>query len=185
VRPTGGPIGRVSRWLNGRDWWSWDLLVGVIAAAAVAGGALLYPKVRGEGGPTYLYALAAAFVAMLGVVMAVMAILIGLMSPSYRAILEAIPGGIRRAMHPYFIVVFGSAVGAFIALVGALGWPAMTWWAKVVTLSVASGMVAWLLTGSAQLLLVTFNHGADSHSIDKHQAAIRAAREERLKHLNG
>jgi drug/metabolite transporter (DMT)-like permease len=140
-----------------------------------------YPTVRGDGATTYLYALSAAFIAMLGVVMAVMAILIGLMSPSYRAILEAIPGGIRRAMNPYFIVVFGSAVGALVALVGALGWPAMTWWAKVAALSVASGMVAWLLVGTAQLLIVTFNHGSDSATLEKEMASIRAAREQRLR----
>ena len=150
---------------------------------AVGCGSLLFPAIRGSAAPTFLYALAAAFVAMLGIVMAVMAVLIGLMSPSYRAILDAIPGGIRRAMNPYFIVVFGCAVGALAALLGALGWPAMAWWSKAATLSLASGMAGWLLAGSAQLLIVTFNHGSDSASLDRHQASVRAARDDRLRQL--
>lgn len=178
-----GVLRRGQLWLNRRDWWSWDLAVGALVAAVVAGGSLVYPTIRGAGAPTYLYALAAAFVAMLGIVMAVMAVLIGLMSPSYRAILEAVPGGIRRAMNPYFIVVFGSAVGALIALVAALGWPAMLWWSRAGVLSLVSGMAGWLLAGTAQLLIVTFNHGSDSASIERHQASIRAAREERMKEL--
>ena len=104
-------VGRVRRWLATRDWWSWDLLVGVIVAAAVAIGSCVYPVVRGDTAATFLYALVAAFLAMLAVVMAVLAVLIGLMSPEYRAILEAVPGGIRRAMNPYFIVTFGCGHG--------------------------------------------------------------------------
>jgi hypothetical protein len=176
-------VGRVRRWLAARDWWSWDLLAGVIVAAAVAIGSCLYPAVRGDTAAAYLYALVATFVAMLLVVMAVLAVLIGLMSPHYRAILDAVPGGIRRAMNPYFIVTFGSAAGAVVALLSAFGWPAFVWWFKVVTLSLASGMVAWLLAGSAQLLVVTFNHGSDSASVDKQMASLRAAREERMREL--
>jgi hypothetical protein len=172
-------VGRVRTWLATQDWWYWDLLFGVVITAAVVTGACLYPAVRGEGATTYLYALAAAFVAILGVVMAVMAVLIGLMSPNYRAILEAVPGGVGRAMNPYFIVAFGAATGAIIALLSAL-----VWWSKVVILGLASGVAAWLLAGSAMLLKVTFDHGSDSGSVDKDMATIRAAREARLRELH-
>lgn len=177
-------VGRVRRWLATKDWWSWDLLVGVIIASAVAIGACLYPKVRGDTAATYLYALAAAFMAMLAVVMAVLAVLIGLMSPHYRAILDAVPGGIRRAMNPYFIVTFGCAAGAVVALLSAFGWPALLWWGKVMALSLVSGMVAWLLAGTAQLLVVTFNHGSDSASVDRQIASLRDAREARMREMH-
>lgn len=103
------------------------------------------------------------------------------MSPSYRSLLEAFPGGIRRAVNPYVIVVYAAAVGAVLSVGSALAWPALVGWAQSVALGIVSGVGAWALLGSAQLLHVTFSHAEDNAEMKKQLASIQAAKERRTR----
>lgn len=186
VRPQAGrALIRARRWLSERDWWSWDLAAGLVVGGWVATLSYLYPAMRTDSATTYLYAVFGGLLAVLGIVMAVLAILVGLMGPSYRALLDALPGGTRRAMNPYFIVCWGAALGALAAVLSALAWAAMAPTIKVTVLAGISAIAAWVLTGCAQLLRVTFNHATDSAEMDRQIANVRAAREQRLRELRG
>lgn len=172
-------LDRPRRWLARQDWWSWDLLLGVLVGCSTAIGVAQYPATHDDA-PSYLFALAGVSVALLAVAMAVMAILVGLMSPDYLALWKG-SGGLHRLFAPYLLVAGEAAACTLASLLAALSWDAIRSWVQDCALGVCTGLVTWVVIGSAQLLFVTFAHATDSATLSEKMADVRALRDQRLR----
>lgn len=139
------------RSLRGR----WDF-VGAIAVGAIS--VLLATKhaIR-EDSVTVLLAAGAAGLAILGVVLAAMAIIAPFVDSHYRRVLDH-AGGVRSALAPYLLVAGVGALTAIVALVAALAWPTGGWLLQAVLDGLTMGLAAYAILGALSLVELTIFH---------------------------
>ncbi len=134
---------------------SWDFGVGV-GCAMVAAVLALDDGVRGQG-VTVALASCAVGMAVLGVVLAALAIITAFFDGHYRRVLES-AGGIRRAMAPYLLVAGTGGLAAVVGLLTALAWPAFGEWTQIVALAVTVLLTVWSVAGTVSLVEITLFH---------------------------
>lgn len=150
------------RWTRVRQaapWLDVDLGVGILVGSLVGWIASQNLAVR-EAGPASLYAILGVAAGVLGIVLGVLSIFVALLSDDYMTVLAQTPGGVRRAWSPFLIIAGVSVAASLVAVVAVIAWPVIPAWAQVLTLGSATGLLAWSLVGTAQLVRLAAFHGA-------------------------
>jgi hypothetical protein len=155
---------------------SWDFGVAVLVGGlAVAFGQ--DEKVLDKG-VTIALAAGAAGVAVLGVVLAALAVITAFFDGHYRRVLES-TGSIRRAMAPYLVTAGVAGAAALCALVTALGWPEFGSTLRIGTLALTVFLTAWAMAGTVSLVEITIFHAEQRAALMRGIEAagdVRAAR---------
>jgi|ERR1039458_2948375 hypothetical protein len=97
--------------------------------------------------------------AVLGVVLASMAILVGLMGDEYLALMHATKRGVRGALRPYILVAIVAGLTIVASLAGLVGWSAYPEEGKAIALAVATALTIDATVGTVQLVYITAGHG--------------------------
>lgn len=145
---------------HGRDvFWSWDFGVGAFGGIVGALGVGLSGEIA-RGAPDVLVAEIAIGIALTSVVLASLAIFATFFDDAYRRVLENADDrrSIRGALFPYSAVAVLAGLAALIALAVKLLWPALSGEMETTGFAVATGLVAWSIAGSVQLVLLTVFH---------------------------
>jgi hypothetical protein len=169
-------VSNVRRYLSSAA--SWDAGIGVLAGlgalALASDDAVRAPAV------TILLAAAGIGVALLGAVLTAMAIIATFADGHYRRVLEAASGSTARAMEPYLIVGFVSAVCTVVSLLLALGWPTLGAIPETVGLALSLGLCAWASAGAVQLVELTIFHAGQRSELLRGIEDADAIRSRRL-----
>lgn len=169
-------MSRLLRWISNTFLW-WDFAVGIgggIAAYFASG----HPVVRANG-VGILVAGGALDVALLAVVLTALSILVAFLSEDYIALLKKSREGIQGAIRPYKMIGALSGFAALVALGTALTWDATRVGAQRWLLAAASGLSAWAIAGTVDLIFRTAWHGQLRSRMSEIPEAARKALEHR------
>jgi hypothetical protein len=97
--------------------------------------------------------------AILGVVLASMAILVGLMGDEYLTLMHATHSGVRGALRPYLLVAIVAGLTIVAALGGLVGWSAYPEEGQAIALAIATALTIDATVGTVQLVYITAGHG--------------------------
>lgn len=148
------------------DWLAADLGLGLLAGLTL----LVVDRFRPTGlddwnaALPYLLALLGTGVAILGAVLAVMAIMTAFLSAQYLALLERASTGIVGALRPYrYVAVQATTLSIFSLLATAL-FKTLPQSAATTIVALITGLAVWSLVGACQLVQITMNHIADQRA---------------------
>ena len=96
---------------------------------------------------------------LLAVVLAALAILTTFFDEKYREALRQGPGGFQSVVFPFKIVGFAGAASAVGGLIAITLWTAFPHWLQALAFGLVSGMSAWAIAGTWQLVSDTTFHG--------------------------
>ncbi|MGH2970456.1 MAG: hypothetical protein ACRDK0_15545 [Solirubrobacteraceae bacterium] len=161
-------------------WKGWDFWVGV---GVIAGLCATSGSVRSEG-VTALLAEAAVGVAVLGVVLAALAIFSPTFDGLYRRVVEG-AGGVSDALRPYMLTSSVGGAAAVLAVVSALAWPILGSGLKIATLGLATLLATWAISGTVSLVGLTLFHARQRSELmgivegsDLHARGLRVSGED-------
>ncbi|MEA5055645.1 hypothetical protein [Raineyella sp.] len=151
---------------RGPDWLAADLGLGLLAGVSL----LVVDRFRPTGlddwdaAHPYLLALLGTGVAILGAVLAVMAIMTAFLSAQYLALLERASTGIVGALRPYrYVAAQATTLSTFSLLATAL-FKTLPQSVAVTVVALITGLAVWSLVGACQLVQITMNHIADQRA---------------------
>lgn len=156
---------------------SWDLLVGVPVGFLASLSALFSEQVRGAM-PTVLLAVGGVGAAVATLVLTSLSVLLGVVSPSYRRIVEEAPGGVPGIVRPFRFVMAVAAAATAWSLVAAGVVPLISQWPWMVFVAagIAFGLLLWAVFGSVQLTDQLIQHMAWSKRAEEAEKRILEAR---------
>lgn len=177
------PVVQHGRWHRFRArsaWFDWDLFVGVIVGVLVVLSGLSQPEILRAGPPT-LYAILGVAAGVLGIVLGALSIFVALLNDDYMTVLLHAPGGTKRAWTPFVVVSTVGVVTALTSLLAVIVWTSVPPWGQATLLAVSAGLLAWSLSGIAQLVGITKFHGEMRLELFAHMQDARRLLRDRKK----
>ncbi|MGW6035207.1 hypothetical protein ACWFOS_16260 [Gordonia terrae] len=123
-----------------------------------------------------------AFIAACGIAAAIatlvitaMTVLIGIVGPNYRLLLDNVSGGVPGILRPYRLVAILAVLASLSALCVGILWPLITsfpWLATWLIASAPLALLAWSLLGCIQVVLQVAQHFANNQRADKLAAEV-------------
>lgn len=160
-----------SRW--GLVLLSPDTGAGALVGIAVGVSAALVPSLQ----ETHIFDLTTGIsVAILAVVIAAFAILVAFLTDEYTLVVKEALGSPRAAFEPYAVVA--SVAGAAILASGAgiFLWVVCPDWLRAVLMGFATGLAAWSVVGTVQLVGITITHGRHRAMVPEIRATFEKAK---------
>lgn len=131
--------------------WSWDCGIAILAGTGSTV-LLLLREVSVPRVTNVLLAMVALAMAVIALALTVMAILFAFTDREYHDLLERTTLGFMGALRPFMIVACIAAFAAAVGLAAALTWTEVVTGGKVALLGLTSGLTAWALAGTVQLI---------------------------------
>lgn len=157
---------------------SWDCFVGVPVGVAIALPTALSGAVAGS--------MASAFIAACGIAAAIatlvitaMTVLIGIVGPNYRLLLENVTGGVVGILRPYRLVAITAVLASLTALCLGIVWPLVTslpWGAKWAMSAIPLALLTWSLLGCIQVVIQVARHFSNNQRADALAAEVAERR---------
>lgn len=116
------------------------------------------PKALGQG-PGILGSEVTVGLAVLGVVLASMAVLVTFMSDEYLLLLWTTKAGLRGVIRPFKVVALAGCAATIAALASAFAWTVLTELGRSLVFALCSALTVWALVGTVQLVYITAGHG--------------------------
>lgn len=167
-------MNRLGRWIGNTFLW-WEFPIGLLAGicAYLASGR---PIVRTKA-VAVLLAEGGLAVALLAVVLAALSILVAFLSEDYILLLKRTSEGIQGAIRPYKIVGALGGLAAIAAFGAALVWDVSRAGVQRWLLASVSGLFAWTIAGTVDLIFRTAWHGELRSRLSEIPDAARRALE--------
>lgn len=157
---------------------SWDVL-GVPIGIATALPTALSAEVAASMGSAFIAACGIA-AAIATLVITAMTVLIGIVGPNYRLLLQNVTGGVVGILRPYRIVAILAVLASLSSLCLGVVWPLVTGLPWVVTWVLASiplALLGWSLLGCIQVVVQVANHFSNNQRADQLAAEVAQRRQ--------
>ncbi|WP_206682465.1 hypothetical protein, partial [Dietzia sp. SLG310A2-38A2] len=128
----------------------------------------------------------AVFIAVCGIAAAVatlvitaMTVLIGIVGPNYRRLLDNVTGGVAGILRPYRLVAILAVLASLTSLCLGVAWPLVSefpWGATWALASIPLALVAWSLLGCSQVVVQVASHFCNNQRADKLAAEVAEKR---------
>lgn len=174
-----------------RSWWrriitsslgsivlSWDFFLGVPIGVAIAFPASISDKVADSMSGALLGVCGIA-AGLASLVLTAMTVLIGVIGPAYRMLLDRVTGGIDGVLRPYLIVVVLAILASLSALAAGLAWPLVTglyWWLVWIIAAAPLALLSWSLLGCVQTVRQVVTHVKNDRTAEQMYAEVQARR---------
>lgn len=158
--------------------WSWDFGVGVAIGVAVALSTALSGTVAGSMGAVYI-AVCGIAAAIATLVITAMTVLIAVIGPNYRLLLQHAPAGLAGILWPYRVVAVTAVLASLSSLCLGILWPLVTGlpWGLVFVLSaVPLVLLSWSLLGCIQVVNQVARHFSNNQRADEVAESVRRTR---------
>lgn len=153
---------------------SWDFYVGVPIGIAIALPTALSDAVAASMGSAFIAACGIA-AAIATLVITAMTVLIAIIGPNYRLLLDNVAGGVPGVLWPYKVVAVGAVLASLSALCLGIVWPLVVsfpWWATWALAAIPLALLAWSLLGCVQVVLQVARHFSYNQRADKLAAEV-------------
>lgn len=157
---------------------SWDFCLGVPIGIAIALPTALSEAVAESMGSAFIAACGIA-AAIATLVITAMTVLIAIIGPNYRLLLDNVAGGVPGVLWPYKVVAVLAVLASLTALCLGIVWPlviSLPWLATWAMAAVPLALLAWSLLGCIQVVLQVASHFSGNQRADKLAAEVAQAR---------
>ncbi|GEE01436.1 hypothetical protein nbrc107696_18820 [Gordonia spumicola] len=157
--------------------WSWDFGAGVVIGVTVALSTALSSAVAASMGAVYIGVCGIA-AAIATLVITAMTVLIAVIGPNYRLLLQNAPAGLGGILWPYRVVAVTAVLASLSSLCLGILWPLVTGlhWGVVFTLSaVPLVLLSWSLFGCIQVVNQVARHFSNNQRADEIAESVRRA----------
>ncbi|AFA74206.1 hypothetical protein GPOL_c31910 [Gordonia polyisoprenivorans VH2] len=153
---------------------SWDCYLGVPIGIAIALPTALSGAVAESMGSAFIAACGIA-AAIATLVITAMTVLIGIVGPNYRLLLDNVTGGVVGILRPYRLVAILAVLASLTALCLGIVWPLVTelpWGLTWAMSAVPLALLAWSLLGCIQVVVQVAHHFSNNQRADKLAAEV-------------
>lgn len=158
---------------------SWDFYLGVPIGVAIALPTALSDAVANTMGSAFIAACGIA-AAIATLVITAMTVLIGIIGPNYRLLLDNVTGGVTGVLRPYRVVAVLAVLASLSALCVGIVWPLVTalpWGLTWALAAIPLSLLAWSLLGCIQVVVQVAGHFSNNQRADKLAAEVAQARQ--------